>query len=385
MIKKYGYWETNGLKFERKVEALISASQNDKKVKFTYHDEVWKNFDRSLLGKIPLNQLYKERAQQLRDTYQHLVLYYSGGSDSHNILMTFINNDIRLDEIIVNWPKPLVDGKFYKVNQDDKTARNIWSEWDYVIKPCLDKLKVSHPHIKITIKDYTEELTSKNLESSFETINHTRIGVLQTFSSIDGTLSKKKTGYILGIDKPMLIIKNDEVYMFFNDLSTTMLSIFSNKNNDDDPENREAFYWSPDFPHLTFEMAYQASEYYNINKDKRDLLRLFDSVKDGQDDPDFNNQLNLLIQFQNNIGKLMCYDTWDHSKFQADKPISATRQDKWFWFFEFNEFDPMKDIFFSNVKNMTTGINKRFLTNFNSSTPGIKTMISSIFYVRKLK
>ena len=94
MTEKYGCWETNGLKFGNKVEALIYASQNDTKVKFVYHDNVWKNFDRSVLGKVSLNQLYKERAQQLRDSYDYLILYYSGGADSHNVLMSFINNNI---------------------------------------------------------------------------------------------------------------------------------------------------------------------------------------------------------------------------------------------------------------------------------------------------
>ena len=106
--------------------------------------------------------------------------------------MSFINNNIKLDEIIVNWPKPLVDGKFYEKNIVDRTARNYWSEWDFVIKPELDKLKHTHPDIKITINDYTDELTIKNLESSFEIIDHTRAGILQSFTGVDISLSKKE-------------------------------------------------------------------------------------------------------------------------------------------------------------------------------------------------
>ena len=384
MTDKYGYWSTNGLKFNNKIEALLYASKNDTEVKFIYHDEVWKNFDRSILGKVPLNQLYKERAQQLRDTYEYLILYYSGGADSHNVLMSFINNNIKLDEIIVNWPKPLVDGKFYEKNNVDRTARNYWSEWDFVIKPELDKIKMAHPDIKITINDYTDELTIKNLESSFEIIDHTRAGILQSFTGVDISLSKKRTGHIFGIDKPTLAIHSDGIYMFFNDLATTML--YANKTKDDDPNNKECFYWSPDFPILTFEMAYQAANYYIINEDKKKFLRIYEVTNNAvsQNGSQFNFQLNVITQFQNNIGKLMCYDTWDSNKFQADKPISVTRQDKWFWFFECDEFAELKDAFFNNVKTATSGIDKKFLTNFNSSTPGIKTMISDIFFVRKI-
>ena len=378
MTEKYGYWETNGLKFEHKVEALVYASQNDTKVKFVYHNEVWKNFDRSVLGKIPLNQLYKERAQQLRDTYDYLVLYYSGGADSHNILMTFINNNIKLDEIIVKWPKPLVDGKLYTANTTDKTSRNIWSEWDYVIKPTLNWLKENHPKIKITVKDYTEQLTIKNLEKAFESSNHTRAGLLQSFATIESFYSKKGIGHIFGIDKPTLVVSGSDVFMVFNDLATTML--YADKPEDADPDNIECFYWSPDFPLLTFEMAYQVSEYYNINKDKKKFLELFDT----QNKPEKSTELvNLMVQFQNNVAKSVCYDTWDFTKFQADKPISVLRQDKWFWFFESSEFESLKEVFYSGTKNITNSIDKKFLSNFSSSCPGIKTMIGGVYFVRK--
>jgi hypothetical protein len=46
-----------------------------------------------------LDDLYRQRAQELRDQYDHLVLMYSGGIDSHNILETFLRNQIHLDEV----------------------------------------------------------------------------------------------------------------------------------------------------------------------------------------------------------------------------------------------------------------------------------------------
>lgn len=49
-----------------------------------------------------LKQLYKERAQQLRDNYDYLILYFSGGSDSITVLNSFLNNDIPLDEVVIN-------------------------------------------------------------------------------------------------------------------------------------------------------------------------------------------------------------------------------------------------------------------------------------------
>lgn len=47
-----------------------------------------------------LRELYKQRAIQIRESYDYLILYYSGGSDSSTILRTFLDNNIFLDEIV---------------------------------------------------------------------------------------------------------------------------------------------------------------------------------------------------------------------------------------------------------------------------------------------
>ena len=65
---KYGCWIVNGVPFKNKFEALFYANQvGAVGPSFYFHDHIWQNFDRRLLGKIPLTTLYKERAQQLRE------------------------------------------------------------------------------------------------------------------------------------------------------------------------------------------------------------------------------------------------------------------------------------------------------------------------------
>lgn len=375
MSKKYGYWETDGTEFVRKFDALIHAAAKKTEVYFKYHDELWKNFDRTKLGKIPLKQLYKDRAQMLRDQYDYLILYYSGGSDSHNVLRTFVDNGIKLDEVCVKWPKALMDGKLYTPNSVDTTARNYWSEWDYSVKPTLDWLKSNHPSIKITIKDYTENIDSINVQPIFEILNHVRAGAML----ISGVTSDsvivlsdqgKKVGNIYGVDKPLLTINDDnQVSMFFTDLALSMA------NGVDTPYyTDECFYWSPDYPILAFEMANIAAEYYNINKDARKFLRWSG-----------NNTANLACsQYQNDTTKKICYDTWDF-RFQADKPVSFNRTDKWFWFFEHSEISQIKNSFMSSLSSYTNLMSDVHVTKYtDGSAPSIKTIPSRGFYVRTL-
>lgn len=49
-----------------------------------------------------LDQLLKERAQELRDSYRYLRLWVSGGSDSMTALNSFIKNNIYVDEIVMH-------------------------------------------------------------------------------------------------------------------------------------------------------------------------------------------------------------------------------------------------------------------------------------------
>lgn len=47
-------------------------------------------------------ELCKQRALQIRESYDYVVLHFSGGSDSTTVLNSFIENKIPIDEIVIN-------------------------------------------------------------------------------------------------------------------------------------------------------------------------------------------------------------------------------------------------------------------------------------------
>lgn len=363
---KYGCWVANNKIFNSKFDALRYASSvPGASVYFYYHDHVWANFDRSLLGKIPLTQLYKERAQQLRDKYDHLVLHYSGGSDSHNILHTFITNNIKLDEISVRWPKPLQDGKFYTPNTLDTSARNAASEWDFAIKPALKWIADNRPEIKITVAEYANDLTeqetsTKHLESRLLSMNTSRGGLAMLSMWTDVSLEanmvqqqNKNTAHIFGIDKPILVLKDGTVCMQFMD------GVFETAN---PPNNRleekvEIFYWSPDFPILPMEQAYQTALYFKTRKEMHDLLGSSENLTQEQ----------ILKKFdeQGLLQKSIIYkDSWNNNTFQAGKP-NLLRSDWYFWLYESNELSRLRTGWINAMKNLTEGVDKKFLLESN--------------------
>ena len=54
----------------------------------------------NVISRKDIDELYRQRAHQLRDKYDYVVLWFSGGADSNNVLNSFIDNDIKIDEVV---------------------------------------------------------------------------------------------------------------------------------------------------------------------------------------------------------------------------------------------------------------------------------------------
>lgn len=368
---KYGCWQVNGLKFQRKIDALIYASNHNAQVNFYYHNEIWEAYattiNRDLLGKQNLNQLYKERAQQLRDTYKHLILYYSGGADSHNILRTFLDNNIKLDEICIKWPKFLLEGKLYKANIQDTSTKNYWSEWDFAIKPILDYLKQYHANIKITFVDYSENLNDKFICDILGRSNHYAGGAM-LYSCVHH--SKQNAAHIYGIDKPQLTSDGKSIKMIFTDMAATAAI-----SSPDDPYALEFFYWTPDMPQLAIEMAYQMSEHYVYNIDDRKYLWGSSQWESNRD---------AIGNFQHHLAIKTCYDTWDY-RFQTKKAVpSLSGHDKWHWFRNYNEFKRPFECISENYTSLISNVSDIYLSRSDAKTSALKTCYTSGFYIRTI-
>lgn len=357
MIEKEveGYWQVGEMKFISKFQAMLHAGKTSNEVKYIYFDHVWTNFDRSLLGKISLKELYKQRAQQLRDKYDYLILYFSGGADSYNALRSFTDNEIHLDEVCVKWPMAAIRGNVYTPNITDKTARNTLSEWDYAIKPVLEWLAQHHPKIKINVVDWTENISpdiySENIFHKVNTWNDVEIPFMISYSESEliKTDKGKKVGSIYGIDKPTLGYHENKWFMSFPDTATGM-GIPSDINR----YNTEYFYWSPEFPLLAMEQAYQVVEYVST---KPDLIKYY-YTKDSR--LTWSTDFTLLaIQIQNDVAKSVLYDNWT-GRFQAQKPIIADREDKHFWIFEHNELTKVRDSFLDMNSLFLSQLERRF-------------------------
>jgi hypothetical protein len=359
-VEPFGVWAVNNQLFYSKRNALINASNNGcPEVTWHWHDDVWKNFNIEKLGKRSLTALYRERAQHLRDSYDYLILSYSGGADSHNILMSFLDNNIKLDQIFVQQPFMYLDSSKHKPNTTDKTARNLVSEWDYCIKPTLEYLAQHHPEIKIEVSDWSKRITKSYYnEDTFLNArgsNHGAGTMARNLNNSTMALNEfdkgKKVASIYGFDKPMLALGKDKkrVHMYFGDTTMTLASNYVG--------SFEPFYWTPSLPELPFEMAFQVFLYYKLNPNLQELLLQHD-MKHTHD------VVNSMLR---EVTLKVCYsDTWDFRKFQADKPFSVgSRTDRDFFIYEYSNFEKPVNIWEYHLTDFYKEINKKYLATDN--------------------
>ena len=374
-----------------KVEALLEATNLRKKginadVVFMYYHSLFNKIDYSMLGKIPIDILYKERAQQLRDKYDYLILRYSGGSDSHNILMTFLKHNIKLDAIYVNWPVSAIGKGLYKPNNTDFSPKNELSEWDFVIKPDLDWISKNHPEIEIHIDDWLADITrEQNVEDAqFEKQNHyhspTSFYRMQWFSDHEKSLWDRglNVGLVEGADKPNLMTLDfdpNTVNMHFVDWTLQHNVTYTGK-------GAEYFYWTPDMPLLAIEMAYQNFLHYKHNPQDRWLI--YEGYKKaidlGNDDPLA--IASLKFNRKSDISKKVLYPYWTFDRFQVAKDIrflngihNGKPQDWVFW--EHQETKKVQEKWKHHIYSYLNGIDPYFLHHDSQGKPtGYKPVFS---------
>jgi hypothetical protein len=97
---KLGYYCVGDAKFYSKLEAIEHMTKTGSHLHWNFNEAVFSAYDWKSEPAESLGELYRRRAQQLRDQYDYVVLCYSGGSDSDNILHSFVDNDIRIDEVV---------------------------------------------------------------------------------------------------------------------------------------------------------------------------------------------------------------------------------------------------------------------------------------------
>jgi hypothetical protein len=308
-----GYYKVGDSIHLSKVSALVDGTQKGIHPEWKFNEYVFNTVDWSIEPAEDLRELYRQRAQQLREKYDYLILSYSAGGDSQTVLDTFLNNNIRIDEVFVAWPKGLE--KTYVPNPNDLRYTNVFSEWDYLIKPKLDWLAKNHPEVKITIHDWSEDILDYKVEDGYVM---ERGHMLTPYASarMDAHNSKSikehiekhdNTCLVLGIDKPRICWKDGAYQIYFLDIVTVSQGHQSVASTRENGVLTEFFYWSPDSIKILQKQAHM-------------LVRFFESVANFRQYITWPSSNPKFRQWYEASIKAIIYPDYDLRYFQVDKP-----------------------------------------------------------------
>lgn len=202
----------NNITFDNRIEALKYNIRTQRDIKFSYKDDEFNRVNWKKEPKESLSQLYKERAQHIRDNYDYVVLCYSGGIDSTNMLESFYNNGIHIDEIVSV-------GAFSQDTSDIHDLNHNKEIYENVI-PTLKHMNM--PNTKKTIIDYTEYFRDLNNFSMYQKHGSDYYKYIGVYTSVTYLFwydlgkfinPKGKTALLMAVEKPYL--KYDETLMKF--------------------------------------------------------------------------------------------------------------------------------------------------------------------------
>lgn len=324
---RLGYYLVGPNKFFNKALALIEHKRTRYPVEWVFNDSAYGSIDWTVPVQDSLPELYRRRAQQLRDNYDYLVLYFSGGADSTNILHAFIDNDIFLDEILMFMPKSFES----QANNTDRSNANFYSEIQYSAFPILNKNKNKiHPNTRIRVQDFSPALIELfQKDNWFEIMppgtNITITGVGRQAAQVtephilDLCYQGKHTAQIMGIDKPQVRYDGTNYYAYFTDLNA-MHSTPIDPNQSEIYTNfyhTEFFYWNPSMPEIVVKQAQEIKRSCELNPAAKQMF----------------GQRGLHIDRFKPFLHPVIYPPHIKIDFQTDKPSSQIIRpmDNWFW------------------------------------------------------
>ena len=216
---------------------------------WNYNDEFFGQFDWQVEPSEDIRELYKQRALELRQNYDYLVLYYSGGHDSSNTLYAFLDNGIPLDEVCVYYSR-------------HDTVSNQYKELNTLTWNKVKWLKDKYPHQKFRIIDYADMyknwsdiIASYGYKDDLFDVFGSMLSVnriiadefYQTVPDWNQLIANgKKFAWVFGADKPMVrYLDGAWIFNFHDAFVQCRMTPLRQLYDDGTRGSYEYFYWSP--------------------------------------------------------------------------------------------------------------------------------------------
>jgi hypothetical protein len=392
---RFGFYTVGDFKTYSKLEAIEHSGVTHQPVKWDFNNEKFRRFNWFKEPPGSLEFWYGERARQIRDKYDYIVLWYSGGADSHNALMSFIKNNIYIDEI----------AQFHNLSGEKGNKESFLNEEVFTTSaPVTQDLITNNPTYRNTkhrLVDLSElqmnVLTKDNNQWDYfykvgtylspnalarsylrETISDYRVLIEQG----------KSVCFIYGAEKPHIEEHNGKWYTVFRDCLDYAVSPRTQLLKRD-WEHNEMFYWSDDLPQLLAKQAHVIQRYLSgITPELVDNIHV--SLIKPNYFPIASVTINQLrYHLLNNGLHRLIYPDWNPESIVCGKPASLAYSARDFWMFNSSAPDIGQQYYTQGLKKMkqiVTNADPKYWFEFDSvpGTPykgGMETITNSYRFV----
>jgi hypothetical protein len=375
--KKLGYYTCNGREFQSKVQCALYSTQVKHPMHWVFNSQEFESYQWDIDPPGSIDDYYDQRCKELREKYDYLVLSYSGGSDSHNILMSCYRQGIHIDEIVTNWI--FAASKKFTINDINVTdGWNQNAEYELNARDKLQWISTHMPRTKISLYDssrqiidhFTKAVDEEWVTNAVDALNPApmqRYNVLN-LKEIRSRLDHFKTiGLVIGVDKPRCIISYDSLYLLFNDKIANIIPV-ANHLVEYTNVGIEYFYWSPDSREM---LAKQAHTLLKFLKNNPQYQPAWANVE-------WNSRVT-----QEKLLKNIIYTTWDNG-FQVTKPVQDWYSEYDYWFaYQFNSAKPGKN-WNRGIEFLKQTLDPSLILSTNKGIHGLVAYSSPMYFIGKL-
>lgn len=317
-----------------------------------------------------LDELYRQRAQQIRDNYDYVVVWYSGGADSWCVLNSFVQNDIKVDEI--------AHFCSYEADQDKHSVLN--EEIFFTAIPQTQSIIERYPDIKQRVVDISQIIDQMYLRADvkFDFIYNIK-GIASANSLARSYIreyvddykriidSGKRMCFIWGCEKPRIKQINGRWHhMFIDVFSETNLRLqdLGNQGYFD-----EWFFWAPDTAALVAKQCHVLMK--ALNTEPANSVHFVDQ---GWAHSPCNKHGKYMT---NHLFHQLIYPGWDSNTLVAPKPqnLIFSERDNWFWNQGANNAAVRNGL--EGIKTLFNRLGENWVNNKNDLSKGIKGCINT--------
>jgi hypothetical protein len=321
------HYSCNGVTFNSKIAAGIYAKTVNKPIEWVFGlDPIYSVYPWDIEPNETLDELYDKRARELREKYDYILLSYSGGSDSHNVLMSFYRQGLHIDEVITNHQTE-ASKNFTVLDAKNTDPNNYNAEYQLNSVHRLNFIRDNMPHTKITCIDLSEYVLNglvglgddwvirhkEYFGSVSYLLRHNTLYAKEIKKQFD---KGKQIAYVFGTDKPSTIIKNNTLFLRFFDTAFVTTQVFDYDDSDYTNVSVIPFYWGQTTAPMICKQVHTIKRVISLNPHIRRFW-----------EKDYNRKIFRLVHEP--IYRNILYTTWNDNWYQAQKAWNSWKNSEY--------------------------------------------------------